>query len=256
MRIKVVCPLTDSITLPINYNYYLSGVVYRFLQQSDRDYASFLHQQGYRQEQKRFKLFTFSQLQAQRRQIKGDRICFQSDICWYLSSPKDEFLTHLASSLLTQPRLDLGQQQLPVAAVSAIQAPEFDSLMRFKCLAPLTMSTKREWQGQPSTHYCLPDDEQISDLIHQNLRRKYQAIYQTDIADTELKIRFDAEYIHRRQGKVTRLVEFKDQKIRGIMCPFQVEGSKELIQVGYETGFGDKNSFGFGMVDLIRRESK
>ena len=38
------------------------------------------------------------------------------------------------------------------------------------------------------------------------------------------------------------------------MCPFQAEGSVELIKLGYQTGFGDKNSFGFGMVEVI--ESK
>jgi len=37
------------------------------------------------------------------------------------------------------------------------------------------------------------------------------------------------------------------------MCPFQVEGAEKLLKVGYETGFGDKNSFGLGMVDLRRR---
>ena len=66
------------------------------------------------------------------------------------------------------------------------------------------MSTKREWQGQDSTYYCLPQDEEISALIQQNLERKYQAIHQLPLAEAKLKVTFDADYIQRRQGKVTR----------------------------------------------------
>jgi len=32
------------------------------------------------------------------------------------------------------------------------------------------------------------------------------------------------------------------------MCPFVVKGNKELIKFGYECGFGELNSAGFGMV--------
>jgi len=42
----------EAVTLPINYNYYLTGVIYNFLKQSDQDYASFLHQEGYQNQQK------------------------------------------------------------------------------------------------------------------------------------------------------------------------------------------------------------
>ena len=255
MRIKIVFPVNNPVTLPINCNAYLTGVIYRFLRHSDQAYASFLHQTGYQQEQRRFKLFTFSQLRAKRRRILDGSICFQSEISWYLSSPKDEFVTHLASSLLVQQHLNLGHQRLRVGSVTAIEAPKIESSMNFTCLAPVTMSTKREWNGRLSTYYCLHDDDQLPDLIHQNLRRKYQAIYQTELSDTEFRISFDDEYIQQNKGKVTQLVEYKDQKIRGIICPFQVEGSEKLLKVGYETGFGDKNSVGFGMVDL-RRSSK
>jgi CRISPR-associated endoribonuclease Cas6 len=36
--------------------------------------------------------------------------------------------------------------------------------------------------------------------------------------------------------------------IIGIFCPYTVEGDVELIELGYECGFGEKNSMGFGMV--------
>jgi CRISPR-associated endoribonuclease Cas6 len=33
--------------------------------------------------------------------------------------------------------------------------------------------------------------------------------------------------------------------------PFTLSGNSELIKVGYECGFGEKNSTGFGMVELF-----
>ena len=43
MRIKIVVDVGGGITLPINYNHLLAGVIYRFLAESAPEYASFLH---------------------------------------------------------------------------------------------------------------------------------------------------------------------------------------------------------------------
>ena len=68
--------------------------------------------------------------------------------------------------------------------------------------------------------------------------------------DDTLDFHYDANYISRRWGRVTRLVAYKGIKGRGVMCPSHVSGSILLIQVGYECGLGDKNSTGFGMLEV------
>ena len=65
-----------------------------------------------------------------------------------------------------------------------------------------------------------------------------------------LTLRFDENYIKKRQGRVTRLIDYKGIKVPGVLCPLRVSGSRELMQIGYECGFGDKNSAGFGMVGI------
>ena len=102
MRIKILADVGDGLILPINYNHLLAGVIYRFLAESDPEYASFLHEEGYRAAEKRFKLFTFSQLMAERRRITGDKIHFGSTLTWYVSSPVERFLSHFADTLLTE----------------------------------------------------------------------------------------------------------------------------------------------------------
>ena len=250
MRIQIIADVGDGIALPINYNYQLAGVIYRFLAESDPEYASFLHEEGYAAAEKRFKLFTFSQLMADRRRITGATIHFGSTLTWYVSSPVERFLSHFADTLLTEGRLSIGQHEVRVRDVTVPRIPRFRSEMYFRCLSPITMSTKRERNGKHVMHYCLPDDPAFSELIRRNLIRKHEAIHGHAPHEDTLTFTFDDGYIRKRQGRVTRLVDYKGIKIRGIMCPFRVSGSPVLIQTGYECGFGDKNSAGFGMAEV------
>ena len=110
MRIQILADVGDGITLPVNYNHLLAGLTYRFLAESDPEYASFLHEEGYHAAEKRFKLFTFSQLRAERRRIAGNKIHFRSTLTWYVSSPVERFLSHFVDTLLTEGRLSLAQR--------------------------------------------------------------------------------------------------------------------------------------------------
>ena len=250
MRIQILAEVGDGFTLPINYNHLLAGVIYRFLSESDPEYADFLHEEGYAVAEKRFKLFTFSQLMAARRRVIGSHIQFGSTLSWYVSSPVETFLSHFADTLLTEGRLWLAGRALPVKEVTVPRIPRFRSEMWFRCLSPIVMTTVREHAGKQAMHYCLPDDPALSDLIRQNLIRKHRAIHGRAPHDDTLTFRYDKDYISRRRGKVTRLVDYKGIKIRGVLCPFRVSGSVALIQTGYECGFGDKNSAGFGMAEV------
>ena len=250
MRVQIVADVNKGITLPINYNHLLVGVIYRFLSESNPEFADFLHDEGFHAAEKRFKLFTFSQLMAERRHITGEQIHFRSTLTWSVSSPIEQFLSHFADTLLTEGRLSIGEHRLQIKDVTVPRSPRFRSEMYFRCLSPIVMSAVRGDDGNRRTHYCLPDDPYLSDLIRQNLLHKHQAIHQRAPQDDSLTFQYDKSYIRRKAGRVTRLVDFKGIKIRGVLCPFRVSGSVALIQTGYECGFGDKNSAGFGMVEV------
>ncbi len=250
MRIKIICDVGRGIYLPINYNHFLTSAIYQFLELSDPEYADFLHEDGYTIGTKRFKLFTFSQLMARRRQIVDDQICLRSRVTWYVSSPQEAFLGNFAASLMAEGALRIGNQYLSVMDVEIPRTPHFRQEMKFRCLSPITMSTKREREGRLVMHYCLPDEPEFSELVRQNLIRKYEAIYGRSPSDDSFSMEFDQEYILRRKGRVTRLVKYKGVDIRGVMCPFYARGSPALMFVGYECGFGDKNGAGFGMVEI------
>ena len=250
MRIKITCDIGEGIRLPINYNHFLSGVIYQFLRESDPEYANFLHQDGYEVDNRRFKLFTFSQLMA-KREIQGNRIHFRSPLTWYVSSSQEPFLANFAAALMGAGILQVERHKLRVKDVEVLRQPRFGQQTSFRCLSPITMSTKHERDGTP--HYCFPDDPQFSELVRQNLIRKYEAVYRQPPQEKSFAMTFDQAYIDKKKGRVTRLVDFKGTKIRGILSPFHVIGAPALIHVGYECGFGDKNSMGFGMVEVLRK---
>ena len=59
-------------------------------------------------------------------------------------------------------------------------------------------------------------------------------------------------YIARKQGRIHKLIRYKDTDIFCYLAPFEVEGDPALIRNGYECGFGEGNSKGFGMVEMDR----
>lgn len=251
MRIKTTIDVGKGVSVPINYNYLLASVIYRFLDLSNPEYAYFLHEDGYSLGDKKFKLFTFSQLMAQKREIRGSYIHFKSPLTWFVSSPQDAFLGGFAASLLDQRVVYINNIPLNVKDVDIPKMPCFQESMLFRCLSPITISTRREHNGELAMHYLLPDEPEFSELIRQNLIRKYEIIFGRKPKDDSFRMEFDADYIAKCGGRVTRLIRYKDIDIRGVLCPFRAFGSPELMFVGYECGFGDKNSAGFGMVEVF-----
>ncbi len=249
MRIRVICDAGKGIKIPVNYNYYLASIIYSFLEASDPEYAYFLHSDGYLYGDKHFKLFTFSQLLA-KHGIEGEYIVLRSIINWFVSSPLETFLTNFASSLLEKREISIYNNRLLVKDVEIPQMPVFKEVMKFRCLSPVTISTKRERNGRIVTHYCLPTETEFSELVRQNLIKKYELIYNRRPVDDSFTMSFDEEYTKKRNGRITKLIRYKNIDIRGVLCPFLATGSRELMYVGYECGFGDKNSAGFGMVDV------
>jgi CRISPR-associated endoribonuclease Cas6 len=77
-------------------------------------------------------------------------------------------------------------------------------------------------------------------------------LFGTAVSEDELEFSFDWDYIRGRGGsyRVSKLVSYKNLKIKSYLAPFWVRGNPELIALGWECGFGSANSQGFGMAGL------
>ena len=248
MRIKVRLAAREvPFALPLNYNHHVAALIYRTLARSSKDYARFLHDEGYRQGTKRFKLFTFSQLMLQKRRIADDKLIGESPFVeLFISSPVDQFVEHLAAGLLSRSRVELAGVPFEIESIEALPPPQFSEEMRFTCLSPLVASTMVERDGRLQQHYYRYDDPRLPASLGENLREKLRLLTGQEPPPGEFALEFDRDYLE--QHRVEKLIDYKGTKIKGILAPFTVSGPVELLQIGYEAGFGEKGSMGFGMV--------
>jgi len=244
--------LRAPVRLPINYNYHLTSLIYGLLERSSKDYSTFLHDEGYRVGAQRFKLFTYSQLHFERFELEPPEIVsLRGRMEWQISSPVSEFVEHLAQGLLSQGQVQIGGVALQIERIGTLAPPPFLERMKFTCLSPLVVSRAVDQDGKLMARYYRHDEPGFSEAVRANLLRKHQLIDGETLSSSDLTITFDESYIRKRGGQVYKLIDFKGTKIKGIFCPFVAEGSRELIKVGYEAGFGEKNSMGFGMVESV-----
>lgn len=237
--------------IPFAYAHALTAVIYGFLNHSSHSYARFLHDEGYRSGKKRFKLFTFSQLLIPKRRITHEGIvCLSEQITWQISSPIPEFVEHLACGLLQLGRMRLGAKEFEIERVEVAPAPTFSETMHFRCLSPIVVSLPYERGERLQAAYLRADDPRLSQAIRANLLKKFLLVHGRRPVAEELRVAFDREYLARKGEEVYRLVDYKGTQIKAIMAPFTAQGSPELMEIGYEAGFGEKNSMGFGMVEV------
>lgn len=249
-----------TVTLPINNSHLISSLIYNIVDKSSSEYAERLHEQGYRLANRSFKLFTFSPLNPGNRHKwvmheNGTMSSAEALLHVTISSPKEEFIEHLVIGLLQEPYVWIGKERFRVETVRKLDPPEFSGDMQFIMLSPLVCSTQREADQYPQ--YLFPGDEEFERVVHENLSRKYQALHGRTFAGTSEPFSFaiDQDYVERMKGKVQKLITLKEgrsdeTKVKGTLAPFRLHAPKELIEVGYECGFGEKNSMGFGMVKV------
>jgi len=88
-----------QLSVPFNYQYPLSAAIYKIIQTADAKFAAFLHDKGYGQGHKSFKLFTFSDIKTPF--VKnGDRMQLRTTeaeliICFYMPQAAENFIKGL-----------------------------------------------------------------------------------------------------------------------------------------------------------------
>lgn len=256
MRLHIRFNLNRESCIPIDYQHALQAYVYKLIAVSNADYAEFLHDEGYRTASdpgaaKTCKLFCFSGLRCDknRRRLQGDRIVYSpGPIDWLLASPRDEFLLHSATGLLSAGSVvDICGAVLEIESVEAFSTPEFAESVKFTCLTPVIAAAARAEGG---THYLRPADASFSDVVRKNLLWKYRMLHDSEPANQALELKFDERYISdpRNRGG-TKLITFKGISMVGALAPFTLTGSSQLMQTAWDCGLGAKNGIGMGMVE-------
>ncbi len=260
MRIKIsLMPLDDPASLPLDH-YPLAALIYRSVSKVAPEYAAFLHEQGYQQDaanaRAAFKFFVFSKPYLPDTLLdkgRDEHVWFRGGrVTWQVASPEEGFIAAFVNGLVAQQVITIGDKQsvtrFMVTQVEEILPPVFSGKMRFTTLSPLTVSVSEP--GNKEKQYLRADDPRFGSQVCNNLCHKFRIWTGEGCEVDALRFEFDWQYIERRGGvqRVSRLESYKGTKIKSWQAPFIVTAPPELLQLGWECGFGEGNSKGFGMV--------
>lgn len=246
MRIEITLKNPKQ-PLPIDQNYALASAIYTFLS-NNKKYSDFIHNHGYEhtESNKIFKLYTYSSISGEGREQHGAEISFSGDtLIWTVSSPMNDFINIFMEGILEIGLLRIYNINLNILNIKTIHTPNITNQMTFSCLAPIIASQ--------DNNYLTYDNENISQNLYCNLIKKYEIINKEKYIDqSPFKISFNTEYIQKRSGKIYKLINIKNTKLKGILCPFELNADPQLINIACDCGIGGKNSMGFGMIKPIK----
>lgn len=260
MRLKISLQAKELKPISFNYHYQFSSAIYLLLKFGSPEFSDFLHNNGYKLNGKQYKLFTFAVKFESYRTLNSSILPTSPNINLTVSSPKiDEFIKNFVIGSFDRTFFYISfagdENKFLIKNMELLPEPDYADEMKFAMNSPMILSTVKEYNGKLSPYYLRPNEiEEINRILSQNLRNKYELLYNKKV-EGKVEIEWDKEYLS-RNSRVTKKVTINENgrypvDVIGILAPFKVKGEKELIKVGYESGFGEKNSMGFGMVELV-----
>jgi CRISPR-associated endoribonuclease Cas6 len=261
MRFKLLLNIHQNVfgnALPLSYQYELSAYIYHTLAKGNADYAEWLHQNGFRYEEKPFRLFTFSNLLIPQISIDKEhgRLLLNSDTATLIISFLPERSTEeFVKGVFAEQVFTLGDKvskvQFTVQQVEVLPTPDFNGELRGETLSPLCLSTKND---EGKIHYFSAADPEAGGAIVNNLINKYAAFYGTPYSGS---MDFEWETLSEPRSKLITIKSGSAQqtKIKASLCRFRFKADNELLKIAYETGIGEKGSQGFGCITVNRTHS-
>lgn len=255
MRFKLSLELTDKKQnmLPLNYQYELSAWIYQVLHHGSPDFSKWLHDHGFLNARKQFRLFTFSNLAIPERKVMDDRLEILSGMAsMVISMLPVETIRNFITGIFRDQLFTLGDRisQVPfrVVAVEAMPEPAFRDTMTFTALSPLLISFKTPEDRY--ARYLSPSDPEYSILFFRNLKEKQIAFTGKPCDFDEKEGNFKPLSEFRKKGILIKAGTPMQSKLIGYRYEFRITAPLELIRLGYYTGFGEKNSMGFGCAEM------
>lgn len=252
--------------LTFNYYYPLSAWLYRQINRGDSNFAHWLHKEGYGVQGKRFKHFTFSKIGLTNfRKIDGGLLILDHQVDLHISFLTQKGVDSFITGLFLDQQMDIvdakHQCRFYIINVESLPEPEFTTFMRFRCASPICLSKPVEIKGRPGKEFLHPSHPEYARRLGENLFFKYLSFYQMETdAGIEDRLTKDFQFKWYEPCK-SRLVTIKagsreETRIRGYLYSFDLTAPPELMRIGYYSGFGEKNSLGFGYVEEMKSEVK
>lgn len=256
MKFKLTLELTGkNRQIPINYQYEQSAWIYKTIHYGNPEFSAWLHNLGYLDGKKQFKLFTFSPIIPEKYTINRDRLEILSNhaityVSFYTPEAAEPFILGLFSNQLFALGDHISQTQFKISSVEKLPEPTWKDTMAFRTLSPIVLSKKQD--GSRNAQYLSPQDEEFGELLLKNLESKYSATNPARVWNPG-RVNSKVKILSTPRSKLIKIKAGTPQEtsIRGYLFDFEITALTELLKLGYYAGFGEKNSLGFGSCEVL-----
>ncbi|HDD31460.1 MAG TPA: CRISPR-associated endoribonuclease Cas6 [Thermococcus litoralis] len=230
--------------VPYNHQHYLQGLIYHRIQKINPELSLSLHRP------KVPKLFTYSLFMSEKRKTipRAKYFLGKGKGFFYFSTPIPTIAEAFIGGLLQDPEVTLWGEKFYVEEVKALAEPSSYDGRTYLTLSPIAVTTLKPELGRLKQYDLSPMDEKFYENLKENLKEKYVLLYGEKPPDE-----FEVKVL---KAKPKRFEVKPGIFQRAWHLVFKAYGDEELIKVGYQAGFGEKNSLGFGMVKVDGRNRK
>jgi CRISPR-associated endoribonuclease Cas6 len=245
----------------MDYQYYISAWIYKVLKQADKPFAEFLHNKGYGDQNKLYKLFCFSRLNFGKPKLWKTEKLFEipaNELKLKLSFDVSEAAANFIKGLFMQQEFFLGNRfngiDLKVTSVEALPEPQFNTLQQYRFITPCVVSIKTG--KTPLPQYLMPDDTRFdyTALLKKHWTEKLTNTRQANIETGEINLVIDKTY--KKNGYVIKPGTPEQTRVIGSLFDFTLEAPVCIHQIIWNAGTCEKSSSGFGWVEFSNKTLK
>ena len=268
MRFKITFNrISKRSFLPFNYQYFISSWIYKRIGEANANFADFLHQQGYGEGNRKFKLFCFGPLDIKPYKVHKERGVLELfgqevnlEVSFFLPQAAESFI----KGLFMHQQLGLGdkinQVDFEVSRIESVGATLFTDSMRYRALAPICIS-RPPGKAEQHAQYLHPYDKEYSHYLINNTIQKWIATCGAVARNgpvnelQESEIHFKCLTKEPKSQMITIKPFTPEQtKVRGYLYDFELTAPQEVHELIYAAGLGEKCSMGFGWVEIARKQ--
>ena len=259
MRFHLNLIALEGRLLPFNYQYPLSAAIYKIIQRADAEFAFFLHNHGYGQGHKSFKLFTFSDIRTPF-QKRGDRMQLltgeaQLTICFYMPRAAENFI----KGLFMNQQLEIADHRSKICfhitqVESQPQVKNHTWPVILQPLSPLVVGRKNE---RGHYDYRSPEDLDFAECLYYNWMEKCAAV-ELPIAAGDEEPETSIDVLLFKHPPQQRLITIKagteaETKIRGYTkFRLAITAPEEMLELAMGAGLGLHNAQGMGCLGIVK----
>lgn len=242
MQLKVRHRVKNPLVLPISYNYILQSAIYNAMR-SDYGLNRFVHDKGFVNNNKTYKMFTFSMLSGKYK-IENKKITFFEEVSFEIRSTEAVLLKNIKDNLEAKGITYLSQH-FEVDEVKLCDVEVEDDEVMIKMRTPICLHETYEVDGASKTRFFTPEDEEFARKLNENFVNKYESYTQNK---PKWNVDISPVMVTPRDKVVTK---YKGIYISGYKGIYKLKGERKYLDFLYQVGMGEKNAQGFGMFDVI-----